>query len=61
MSADLDNLKPCPVCNGDGYIVEAECCNRFHENETCCGDPNPVQVECERCMATGYILITEDK
>jgi hypothetical protein len=42
-----DNNVVCPKCQGNGYTieVEAECCFRPNENGTCCGNPDPVQVQ----------------
>lgn len=50
----------CPVCNGQGWTVEAACCNKPHENGSCCNEPVPVQEECENCKATGRVP-TENK
>jgi hypothetical protein len=53
LKAEIKQLQKCPDCNGDGIIIEAECC-RLGEHQ-CCNQPNPIQVQCERCQATGLI------
>ncbi len=42
----------CPDCNGDGFTSEHDL--HPHENGDCQG-MCPVQVQCEKCHATGYI------
>jgi len=53
LKAEIKRLQKCPDCNGEGIIIEAECC-RLGEHQ-CCNQPNPIQVQCERCHATGLI------
>ena len=51
----------CSACEGNGYTieVEAECCwdaDYIERYGSCCGIPNPVQVqvECRKCD-NGYV------
>lgn len=46
----------CPVCNGDGYTVEDQCCNSPIREFECCNQPIAVQAQCEQCQAKGYIV-----
>lgn len=46
---DEEPKSVCPKCDGNGWYVEAQCCGKGHQE--CCGDPDPVQVQCE-CAST---------
>lgn len=45
----------CGKCNGDGYTLEHD--PHPHENGDCQG-MCPIQVQCEKCEATGYIPVS---
>ena len=49
----------CPDCGGTGIIVDyvAVCCLNPDEDGNCCNCPipEPIQAQCCRCEATGYL------
>lgn len=49
----------CPECGGTGVIVDyvAACCRNPDEDGNCCNCPiaEPIQEQCCRCEATGYL------
>lgn len=49
----------CPDCGGDGTIVDytTGCCRNPNEDGSCCNCPipEPIQVQCCRCEATGFL------
>jgi len=49
----------CPDCVGTGTIVDyvAGCCRNPDEDGNCCNCPipEPIQAQCARCSATGYL------
>lgn len=49
----------CPTCEGLGYTVEPSCCGRGTVHG-CCGDPDPMQVQCQPCNGTGEVEILID-
>ena len=57
--------QPCPDCGGEGTYVDyiAACCQNQDEYFSCCNNPirEPVQVQCERCQASGYIKKEQPK
>lgn len=41
----------CPNCQGEGYTVEPVCCGHYNRDSdgnpsSCCGIPDPEQVQC---------------
>ena len=49
----------CPDCGGTGIVIDyvAGCCRNPDEDGSCCNCPipEPVQAQCCRCEATGYL------
>ncbi len=49
----------CPDCGGTGIVIDyvAGCCRNPNEDGSCCNCPipEPVQAQCCRCEATGYL------
>lgn len=60
ISEDEVETCECSQCLGQGWTVEAECCRRT-DGPYCCGYPDPVQVQCEHCHATGFVAIPKKK
>ena len=52
----------CPDCGGSGCVVDyvAGCCRNPDKYGNCCNCPvpEPMQVQCERCSASGFELPT---
>lgn len=48
----------CKACNGDGYTAEHDLPSRHGENGECISCP--VQVQCESCEGTGFVLIENE-
>jgi len=46
----------CDFCCGDGWTLEAECCDIPCGNE-CCGNPIEVQERCPHCEGWGTIEV----
>lgn len=45
-------IQSCPVCQGDGFIVEPVCCGQDYLSG-CCGDPDAEQSPCGKCGGSG--------
>ena len=49
----------CPDCGGTGVTIDytTGCCRNANEDGSCCNRPipEPIQVQCPRCEATGYL------
>lgn len=48
---------PCPYCNGDGFTSEHNDMSRNYETGEHDCSQCPIQVQCEKCMATGKLKI----
>jgi hypothetical protein len=63
ITEDLMKGNICPDCGGTGIVIDyiAECCRNPNEDGSCCNCPiaAPVQTQCCRCEATGYLPSTE--
>lgn len=46
----------CPKCGGGGFFVEPVCCGNLHPGTgMCCCNPEPAQIPCRWCEATGSV------
>ncbi len=49
----------CTDCDGTGIVIgtTAGCCGNANPDESCCGCsiPEPIQEQCQRCEATGFL------
>ena len=47
----------CSVCEGTGTLTEPDCCwnvDYIQKYGSCCGNPNPIQVQCKYCQGEGF-------
>ena len=60
--SNILSSKVCPDCGGTGIIVDyvAVCCRNPNKDGSCCNSPipEPIQIQCCRCEATGYLKTT---
>ena len=60
--SNILSSKVCPDCGGTGTVVNyvAGCCRNPNKDGSCCNSPipEPIQIQCCRCEATGYLKTT---
>ena len=56
MSKEKEKAKiKCEKCNGDGWYEDHATGDYSHDEWGACNGSCPVQVQCEKCEATGFI------